>query len=308
MTPLALYFLGSILGSILSFGATLIWVKRGSDIKAWFKSWNKPGKPIETFFDDEPKKMGSGDFNVLKPTIELDAKTEQRLFWLTEQRLFWLEQEAKRHQTMDAAARFAKMERSMDSLNAELSEAMTAVKALRGTVEHLIKTKTSEENFSDLQREVNRVRTDLSLASANVKKLQDSVIPFEKAAVLEITKQRLDGQHSQHMNSIEAILRRIETLERTKPTDEQKLQHFVKLSADVKQLALYEVREAARQYVDSAKSELAQDILKKFAAEVQETFDKRYVVAKSLPTPPKVKPKKATPKIQAVKVLDKPQS
>lgn len=302
------------------------------NLKAWWKGWSGPSQPIETFFDDpreDPKHEASTE-----SLVNVVEKAEQ------DRRMFWLEQEFSRVRTqldqfhnlkssleelrgllkkvesdgkgdhLTSQHRIGavevltnKLERRLDSISSELSSVIDSTKKFQSTLEHILKTRVSEENFAPLKQTVGRHDTDLSLLNGRLKKLEAGA-PYELARLTELfnelkrehtgTRSIVNTLQGARFDTQTSITNRISALEQAQ-TVGAKLFDAAKQSADIKNVAAFEGREAAKAAVEVAKAELSGDILKKFVVEVQEVFDRRYQRAK--PTP-KTKSVKA-PKVDA---------
>lgn len=295
------YIVAVLLVYPLSLAFFAIWILYSNEIradikkgwlklKAWLQNWKGPSKPIDTFFDDSPPKaMGASDFNTavgggIKALPGKAVSEEEK----TQERLFWLEQEVRRLRTaadeiheikssnLSVSGDVSKMDRAINSLGGELSEVIDRVERATQTITHLLKTKASEETFQEVKNEVARMRDSVTILTGKLVKWEETTIHYHLNAAKEVIRQRLDNQHSQHMNTVESILRRIEALEKTKPTDEARLFAFVKQSADIKTLAIHEVSQAMKDHalgLERAKDDLEERITKKLAVEIQEIIN-----------------------------------
>jgi predicted nucleic acid-binding Zn-ribbon protein len=326
------------------------------EIQAWLRSWKKPGKPIETFFDDSPPKaegkgVALGSYG--KPIAPQTLKVTPEYYDNTERRLFWLEQEFRKFLTLvdqfhplksaveelrgmvkkvesdfktiapqnmwlENQRRLAgveetvnRLDRQLINLGSELTTTIETTKKFQQTLEHILKTRVSEENFEPLKRTVGRQDTDITLLKAQVKKLEFN-LPFEMARQTEAvnalrkevtgTRTIVNTLQGAQFDGHTRIEKRIGTLEQAR-TDESKLFDAAKQSADIKQLANFEVREAIKGQIADLRANrdsLADELLKKLAVEFQEIADRRYV---KVPTKPVRK--KAAPKAKAEKKADK---
>jgi hypothetical protein len=291
-------------------------------VQAWWKGWGQPGKPVDTFFDDSPAKAESVKSAPASSLVRGEAQSQdERLFWLEQefgkfrsqidqfhplqarQNELTGEQAANKHRLNTVEATLNKMDRQFESLCAELSSVINSTKSFEGTLGHLLRTKVSVENYAPLRQTVGRQQEDLTVIKGQLKKLVQD-LPIDGVVRLSELVNELRRDHTGTrtiVNGLQGNLfdqtllnKRIQILEQAQ-TDRAKLFDAAKQSADIKAVAAFEGREAAKTAVETAKTEMSEVILKKFVTEVQEVFDHRYEKAK-----------KAAPKRKVAKAKVKP--